>query len=355
MSEKGAGAVSDVLVRRRRRIGSGVIRLIIAVLVVAYASVIVDEITQRLGTFHWGTSVYQRAQWASTVALASWLAAACALAAWLFGTSLRKVFGLPPRPRGRWHTEFNVLRILLLMALGFFLIIWAAEEMIVRKDPNAPHKALAMGLGIILLLAYDVPRLVRRGLALLRARLPLLAIKLVRLDELRASGRVMVRGEVSEILREAREGKPREVAYRRWLGEPPAEPGKEPEVFVEASPFILTGEGGGRAQVTASADDMVVQGNPQQEESQVLTEVRLGDRVHVVGDAQLPGGDGPYRQGGVVQLEAKQGPIYIFGAAGPMSRRLVLAGAVELLSAAALAACFVALIVFWLFAGAAMP
>ncbi len=351
--------VSGVLVRRRSTARKGIAWLVVVgVLLFVIISPMLDVLVKRMEILDLGTIVYQRAQWASTVALASWVAAAGALTAWLLGTTLRLAFGLPLGITGRWRKLFNIARVFLFMVLGWYLLVWSIEEMIIRKVAFAPQKALAMGLTLCLLLAYDIPRLLRRGMDCLRTRLPLIRVPKVPLAEIEAEGRILTRGRVVEVLGSAEELVPG-VAYRCWEEGPPL---PEREVHARAAPFIIE-EGGVRAQVSADLEDLVVQGteltdgiNEQPDAGRgptVLMELRQGDLVHVIADARIFG-DGPYRQG-ALHLEAGTGPIYLFGTTGTMNRRLVLAGVVELLSAATLAACLLGLIGLWAYIGLIIP
>ncbi len=69
--------VSGVLVRRRSTARKGIAWLVVVgVLLFVIISPMLDVLVKRMEILDLGTIVYQRAQWASTVALASWVDAA---------------------------------------------------------------------------------------------------------------------------------------------------------------------------------------------------------------------------------------------------------------------------------------
>ena len=350
--------VAGMLVLRPTRRGEGVLRLLAAAGVLLFFSTpLVGTLQYRLTTLDWGTHVFQRAQWASTVAAAAWLAAAAALAAWLLGTSLRLIFGLPARRPGKLRWLFNLGRAGLFLYFGFWLIIWGAEEMTVRKVAYAPYKALGMGLVLCGLLAYDIPRLLRRGMACLRVRRPLSRSRKASLADLQQEGRYHLTGKVSA-LEPAPEGLPRGVVFRRWERRD-----VENRVLIktEAAPFILW-DGGEQARVEARADNLVVHlgagqrtatGQTMDGQPATISDICDGDRVHLIGDVR-PAEGGPFRQG-AASVEAAIGPMLMFTRARAMGRRLLLAGVVELVSAATLAACVLGLVAFWAYIGLVLP
>ena len=353
-----AHEVAGMLVMRPTRRGNGVMRLLIAgVVMFLFINGLGDTLAYRLTTLGWGTSVFQRAQWASTVAVASWLAAAGALAAWMLGTSLRLIFGLPASRPGKLRWIFNVCRAGLFLLLGVILIIWGAEEMIIRKVPHAPEKALGMGLILCGLLAYDIPRLVRRGLACLRMRHPLAHTPRASLLDLGEEGRFRLSGLVSQV-DPAPEDLPHGVVFRQW-----ERVDADNKVLIKtlAAPFILS-DGGEQARVDAHVDNLVVHcgdgqrsvvGETEDGQRANIVDISDGDKVHIIGDVRLQGG-GPFRQG-AASIEGATGPILLFTEAGAMSRRLYLAGVVELVSAAALGACVVGLFGFRAYIGLVLP
>lgn len=350
--------VARMLVLRPTRRGEGVARLLGAgVVLLFFCNGLGDTLAYRLTTLDWGTSVFQRAQWASTVAAASWLAAAGALAAWSLGTSLRLIFGLPARKPSKLRWLFNLGRAGLFVWLGVTLIIWGAEEMIIRKVPYAPQKALAMGVLLCGLLAYDVPRLLRRGLACLRLLRPLARTPRASLRDLGEEGRFRLSGVVSQV-DPAPEGLPRGVVFRQWERR---DAENKVQIKALAAPFIFT-DSGERARVDAHVDNLVVHcgdgqrrvlGETEDGQPANIVDIRDGDEVHLIGDVRLQSG-GPFRQG-AASVEAATGPIILFTEAGAMIRRLYLAGVVEMVSAVALAACVVGLVGFWAYIGLVLP
>lgn len=350
--------VAGMLVMRPTRRGEGVMRLLVAgVVVLFFANGLAGTLEYRLGTLDWGTSVYQRAQWASSVAVAAWLAAAGALAAWLLGTSLRLIFGLPTRRLGKLGWLFNTARAGLFLLLGPTLIVWGAEEMILRDMPNAPEKALGMGLLLCGLLAYDIPRLLRRGMACLRLRQPLVRTPMASLADLGEAGRFRLCGLVTA-LTPPPEGLPPGVVFRQWER---LDADNKVLIKTQVVPFILA-DGGEQARVEAQADNLVVHcGDDKHRETAhtedghpaTIVDIRDGDKVHLIADVH-PSGGGPFRQG-AASLDAASGPMLLFTRAEAMGRRLHIAGVVELVSAGALAVCMVGLVVFWAGVGLALP
>ena len=84
-----------------------------------------------------------------------------------------------------------------------------------------------------------------------------------------------------------------------------------------------------------------------------ISDICDGDRVHLIGDVR-PAEGGPFRQG-AASVEAAIGPMLMFTRARAMGRRLLLAGVVELVSAATLAACVLGLVAFWAYIGLVLP
>jgi hypothetical protein len=337
------GYETRATLRGPRSIFAGLAGLLLVVLVGWWGLLAIDALLGRVATFDLGYSMrYQRAQWASTVALAAWSALFFSVAFWVLGHCLRWGLGLPrgrPWTRGRW--AFLAVRVMAALPLFAVLSVWADDEFFIRRVAHGPHWALGLGVVMCAGLAYDVPRLVRNALACLRARLPLLGAKSRALAELRPGERVQVSGVVA-----AAPGAINPLIYD-WF-----KAGASPE-RVTARPFVLE-EGGTRVQIDVDPARLVVE-TEQARPSADLARARIcvGEQVTVVGTVEGEGGRDAYRSG---PLRIGPGPaeadrLYLFKHGRVVSRRLVLAAVVELLCASGLSLCVAGLIVAWIVFG----
>lgn len=314
-SPGGASAfVARAAVKRRARIGDGVLGVIGAVFVGWMATGFASWLLRRLSLFHQGSEVYRTAEWASTTSIASFTFVAGSLAAWLLARSLRAFFGLPVRVVPDWVRGLATLRAFAALIVLGWIGLWSIDEILLRTTASAPLISLLLGLAMCAQLTWDAPRLLRDGRAALEARLPILRVPLQPLATLAAPepGRlVRTRGRV---VAGAGEGEPFRIE----------DEGAQAVVDPTAGPFVSEAEAAG---------------------------VEAGARVEVLGE--IVGGGDAYR-GGIPTIRARRAgpkpqPLMLFGEGGSMARRLVVAGAVELVCAALLASMPLGLTGTWLY------
>jgi hypothetical protein len=322
----------DAAVVRRVRIGAGLGALVGAWLLALWCVGMLDVVRERLGLFHMGTARYRHAQWASTVAVAAFAAALGSAAVLLVGRSARAVLGLPPMQRGRSERRIGWALIVMALPAGATLGVWSIDEVLVRDKPLAQWMALGLGLLLTLVFAYDVPWLVRKGRAALRALAPLARVPFRRMDALRSGERARMRGKVMAL------GEPLRVpegdcVYRRTLGTDLPGGAGEAGAPLEARPFLLRGESGS---VRVELDERaVVAVREVEREGTRMALLFVGDDVDVIGDCE--GGEDAYRAVGP-SIRGGERPLFVLTGGRMLRTRLVLAAAVELGSAVALAA-----------------
>jgi hypothetical protein len=319
--------VADALVRRPPSRGLAILGVVAAALLAVWAADAAAAFAERLSLFHVGTSVYKRAQWASTACGMALAAGLACLASWLLGSSLRSAFGLPPGRRA--HPAFTALRVVVGIPLLIWVSLWSSDEFFARRSAAAPLKALGLGLILCAMFAYDVPRLLRNALAALRTRVPLWR-SLTPLDRLPVSGRVRTRGLVR-----AERALPGNAVYR-WA-----------DGASEAVPFFLEA-GGARIAVELDASRTVVETSAVDDSVAALL---VDAEVEVIADVERPGGGDAYR-GGPPRLVAGGDRLFVFTSGAGVNRRLVLAAAVELICALTLSAVTAGFILFWTILGA---
>ncbi|HEV8321100.1 MAG TPA: hypothetical protein VG389_05755 [Myxococcota bacterium] len=344
-----ASFAADAAVGRRPEWGRGLAGVAGAAGLGCIVWAFADGLRARLGLFAMGTAVYRDAQWASTAAIASFVAAGTALAVWLLARFLRAALGVPVRPLTRRRARFAKLRAAAAVPMLLILAVWSLDEILVRGVRGAPFVALGLGAVTSLLLAYDVPRLARNGLAALRERTPLLGIPFHELDALPAAGLVRTRGVVAAGDDTLWTAQGACVWLRRTADPTPL--GRESE-SLEARPFRLEHRG---ARVFVDLDPARALVVTPAALDPVAAEVGLpvGAPVEVIG-AVIAGEAGAYR-GAPPRLGPTPGPrgrLFVFaGPRGAMNRRLVLAAAVDLLAAAGLLGSVLFLAVAWSYLG----
>jgi hypothetical protein len=271
--------VTETAAKRPRQIFAGLLLVATAVGVGWLATLAFWEpFVGRLGSFNIGTVVYKRAQWVSTVSMAALFAVTLAVASWLVSVGLRRALGLPGRPV-RWLA----LRSFVAVPVLGWLLFRAADEWMNRY--HSVEWPIGIGLGVCLLFAADVPRILADVVAVWRLRAPLLAARRRSIAQARAGERVWLRGVVTGV-----EGA--ELTLRDKDGE---------TVVVDLDPARL-----------------VVEGAPP----------ATGATVDAIGT--MAGESDAYR--GDKRLGAGRGRLFLFVDAQAMHRRFLVAAGVETLA-----------------------
>ena len=145
-----------------------------------------------------GTIVYRRAQWGSTVALASCLAVNLSLLTWLVARSLRGALALPERHTHFANDAWFILRAIAGCLVLIILLVRGADEILLRYTEHPMLWSIVLGTGVNLMFAYDVPRLIRNAMQAMRVRWPLFRTPKYELDALPAAGQVRIRGTLAD-------------------------------------------------------------------------------------------------------------------------------------------------------------
>jgi hypothetical protein len=301
----------DGVAVRRPATGGAVVRLIGAAGLLLVVVGLAQAALLRVEGMNIGTVVYRRAQWVSAIANVSLACVMGATATWLISSSLRAVLRLPVKPVSVWWFWIRAAAALTIMAV---LSWWAQDEIYVRWNPQAKRDVLVMGLVLCALFWFDIPRLVKNGVACVRLIWPIRGVRRVAVADLPASGTVLIEGIV-----ENTDGNTYAV-FAPWL---------------PSKPFIVVD---GKHRVLVDPDSEVIL------RSDAAAEICAGDRLAIVGRVESAPSTGPFRSGGLARIV----PSFLFAGGASRTRRFVVAAVVELASAWALVAWPIILVTSWL-------
>ena len=311
---------TEVGIARERSIAGGVFGLFFAAGVGLIANGMAWDLLADLRYLDHRTEDLRRAHSAWMICNASLVAVLSAMTVSLVARSLRGALGLPPRRRHSFSARIAPYRIL---AGGIMWItLWSRglSEYAFLRDDASPTGTLALGLVMCALFAFDVPLLVRNAIAALRARAPMLGARFVELDRLPSSGRVHVRARLAS-------------AYEIGTG----------------AELRIEGAGGAPVLVELDPDRLIIVAELADKEGddsgpQILA---AGTEVRVIGE--LRGGADAYRVDR--RIDGGRGKVHLYVGAATMTRRLLLAAAVELLAAVGLTACVLGMLGFFAYLG----
>src|SRR5262249_4321996 len=156
---------------------------------------LIEKLRLDMSLFGMGTPVYRKAQWSATAATAALVAGSAALLVWLVARMARALLGLP-RARTELSVGWRATRAVVAVPVMVLLVLWSFDEVGLRGSLLAPDRALEAGLALCLMFAYDVPHLMRNGLAALGGRRGLVGARACPLGQLPPTGLVRTAGTV---------------------------------------------------------------------------------------------------------------------------------------------------------------
>jgi hypothetical protein len=292
-----------------------------------------------MGTVGGTSAAYLRAEWATKLAGVTWSCLLATAAAWLAARSLRMTLGLPQRPPTKWTQALLALRMCVAVVLMGRMVVWQALGAPTLKLTGVtPAHGVVTGLGVWLMFAYDVPRLLMNAAACLRARLPTLLMRKTPLADLAsATGRVRVGGVVALGSEGPLGSDTGGLVYERTLEPQPGGPALE---RVKCVSFHLT-ERGAHARVDVDPRRLLIEADLQT--GQAL--VRVGDSIEVIGETT---GQGELYRAGVPCVAPGNGKLVVLRADSGLHRRLLVAATVELIAGVGMTLAGVAIVVFWI-------